>query len=72
MPAPEIFGFADELRKQTSGAASAQLLFDRWALLEDAVVAKGYSDSVRERKGLPTDKKVVKDAEKQRTLSRKK
>jgi ribosome assembly protein 1 len=72
VPAPEIFGFADELRKQTSGAASAQLLFDRWALLEDAAVAKAYSDSVRERKGLPTDKKVVKDAEKQRTLSRKK
>ncbi len=34
--------------------------------------ARQYVDSVRQRKGLATDKKIVVHAEKQRTLSRKK
>lgn len=33
-------------------------------------VAKGYMDSVRERKGMFVDKKLVEFAEKQRTLKR--
>lgn len=33
-------------------------------------VAKGYMDSVRERKGLFVDRKIVEFAEKQRTLKR--
>lgn len=34
--------------------------------------AKEYVDSVRTRKGMPVDKKIVAHAEKQRTLSKKK
>jgi ribosome assembly protein 1 len=33
-------------------------------------VAKGYMDSVRERKGMFVDRKIVQFAEKQRTLKR--
>lgn len=33
-------------------------------------IAKGYMDSVRERKGLFVDRKIVEFAEKQRTLKR--
>ena len=34
-------------------------------------VAKKYIDKIRERKGLPIDKKIVIDANKQRNLSKK-
>lgn len=34
--------------------------------------AKGFMDSIRERKGLPVDKKLVEHGEKQRTLSKNK
>jgi ribosome assembly protein 1 len=33
-------------------------------------IAKGYMDSVRERKGMFVDRKIVQFAEKQRTLKR--
>lgn len=35
-----------------------------------ANVAKGYMDSVRERKGMFVDRKIVEFSEKQRTLKR--
>ncbi|KAI0754909.1 translation elongation factor 2 [Daedaleopsis nitida] len=91
LPVVESFGFADDIRKRTSGAASPQLIFSGYEMLDqdpfwvptteeeledlgekaDRVnVAKAYVDSVRERKGLFIDKKIVEFAEKQRTLKR--
>lgn len=83
LPVAEIYGFADELRKKTSGAAtSPQLLFSHWEVLdadpfvapagegereEGVNIARVYVEAVRERKGLPVTKKLVVDAEKQRT-----
>ena len=98
LPVVESFGFADDLRKQTSGAAtSPQLVFSHWEVLEqdpffkpqtedereefgDTLhegqggrnIVRGYVDSVRARKGMPIERKIVAHAEKQRTLSRKK
>ena len=85
LPVATSFGFADELRKLTSGASSAQLVFSHWKELdidpyqklgEDGEeltdnVARDLMDMVRKRKGLKVDEKVVKVATKQRTLSRK-
>jgi ribosome assembly protein 1 len=85
LPVANSFGFADELRKLTSGASSAQLVFSHWKELdidpyqklgEDGEeltdnVARDLMDMVRKRKGLKVDEKVVKVATKQRTLSRK-
>nr|CDI52197.1 translation elongation factor 2-putative [Melanopsichium pennsylvanicum 4] len=89
LPVVESFGFADEIRKRTSGAASPQLIFKGFELfdldpfwvprteeeLEDLGekgdrenVAKKYMDSVRKRKGMFITKRIVENAEKQRTL----
>ncbi|KAI1002979.1 Ribosome assembly protein 1 [Podosphaera aphanis] len=92
LPVAESFGFSDEIRKRTSGAASPQLIFQGFQILdEDPLwtpfteddledlgeladkenIAKRYMDSVRKRKGLMvTGMKLVKDAEKQKTLKR--
>ncbi|KAG2060628.1 P-loop containing nucleoside triphosphate hydrolase protein [Suillus hirtellus] len=91
LPVVESFGFADEIRKRTSGAASPQLIFSGYELLDQDPfwiptteeeledlgekadrdnIAKGYMDSVRERKGMFVDRKIVQFAEKQRTLKR--
>lgn len=92
LPVAESFGFSDEIRKRTSGAASPQLIFQGFEMLdedpfwvpftEDELedlgeladkenVAKRYMDSVRVRKGLAVKgRKLVKDAEKQKTLKR--
>lgn len=91
LPVVESFGFADDIRKRTSGAASPQLIFSGYELLDQDPfwiptteeeledlgekadrdnVAKGYMDSVRERKGMFVDRKIVQFAEKQRTLKR--
>lgn len=91
LPVVESFGFADDIRKRTSGAASPQLIFSGYELLdqdpfwipttEDELedlgekadrdnIAKGYMDSVRARKGMFVDRKIVQFAEKQRTLKR--
>jgi len=53
MPAPESFGFADELFTKTSGAAHGQLVFSRWEMLdqdpdfipitEDEIEESGYN-----------------------------
>ncbi|KAG1743303.1 P-loop containing nucleoside triphosphate hydrolase protein [Suillus paluster] len=91
LPVVESFGFADDIRKRTSGAASPQLIFSGYELLDQDPfwiptteeeledlgekadrdnIAKGYMDSVRERKGMFVDRKIVEFAEKQRTLKR--
>ncbi|CAM6088803.1 unnamed protein product [Calypogeia fissa] len=93
LPVAESFGFADDLRRKTSGFASPQLVLSHWeAILEDpffvprteeeleefgdgsSVVqntARKLIDSVRRRKGLPVEEKIVKVATKQRTRARK-
>ncbi|CAA6667129.1 unnamed protein product [Spirodela intermedia] len=77
VPVAESFGFADELRRWTSGAASALLVLSHWeALPEDPFfrppnTARKLIDAVRRRKGLPVEEKVVRHATKQRTLARK-
>ncbi|KAF9978404.1 Cytoplasmic GTPase/eEF2-like protein (ribosomal biogenesis) [Actinomortierella ambigua] len=89
LPVVESFGFADDIRKRTSGAASPQLIFSHFELLdldpfwvpstqeelEDLGekadrenIAKKYMDTVRKRKGLFVEQKIVEHAEKQRTL----
>lgn len=92
LPVAESFGFSDEIRKRTSGAASPQLIFTGFEMLDQDPfwvpateeeledlgeladkenVAKRYMDSVRSRKGMVVaGKKLVKDAEKQKTLKR--
>ena len=101
LPVVESFGFSDEIRKKTSGAASPQLIFhgfdvvgsdghlllldqdpfwvpftdehleDLGELADRVNVAKRYMDRVRTRKGLfVTGRKLVENAEKQKTLKR--
>ncbi|CAD6506106.1 BgTH12-07036 [Blumeria graminis f. sp. triticale] len=92
LPVAESFGFSDEIRKRTSGAASPQLIFQGYEILNEdplwvpftdddledlgeladkEIVAKRYMDTVRKRKGLVVSgMKLVKDAEKQKTLKR--
>lgn len=92
LPVAESFGFSEEIRKRTSGAASPQLLFSGYEMLDtdpfwvpfteeeledlgDTAdrenVAKKYMDSVRKRKGMFVQgKKLVVDAEKQKTLKK--
>ncbi|KAI9779706.1 MAG: Cytoplasmic GTPase/eEF2-like protein (ribosomal biogenesis) [Geoglossum umbratile] len=92
LPVAESFGFSDEIRKRTSGAASPQLIFQGFEMLDEDPfwvpfteedledlgeladrenVAKRYMDSVRKRKGLfVSGKKLVENAEKQKTLKR--
>lgn len=93
VPVSESFGFADELRRWTSGAASALLVLSHWEeLCEDPFfvpkteeeieefgdgssvlpnTARKLIDTVRRRKGLPVEEKVVQHATKQRTRARK-
>lgn len=91
LPVVEAFGFSEDIRKKTSGAASPQLVFSgfesidedpfwvptteeeleklgEWAEREN--IARKYMNSIRKRKGLFVDEKVVQNAEKQRTLKR--
>ncbi|KAH7100377.1 P-loop containing nucleoside triphosphate hydrolase protein, partial [Auriculariales sp. MPI-PUGE-AT-0066] len=91
LPVVESFGFADDIRKKTSGAASPQLVFNGYEMLDEdpywvptteeeledlgekadrANVARAYMDTVRSRKGMFVEKKIVEFAEKQRTLKR--
>lgn len=93
VPVAESFGFADELRRWTSGAASALLVLSHWEMIQEDPffipkteeeieefgdgssvlpnLARKLMNSVRRRKGLPVEEKVVQHATKQRTLSRK-
>ncbi|KAM9913697.1 hypothetical protein OXX69_001339 [Metschnikowia pulcherrima] len=91
IPVVEAFGFSEEIRKRTSGAASPQLVFDGFDILdidpfwiphteeeleelgkfeERENVGRRYMNAIRRRKGLFVDEKVVKNAEKQRTLKK--
>jgi ribosome assembly protein 1 len=91
LPVLNSFGFADEIRKRTSGAASPQLIFAGFEVLEEdpfwvpmteeeledwgeggggVNVARGYVDAIRGRKGLFVEKKILRGAEKQKTLKR--
>ncbi|KAK0086672.1 hypothetical protein PV325_002742 [Microctonus aethiopoides] len=87
LPVPESFHLATELRTQTSGLASPQLVIEQdpfWVpSTEEEYLhfgeksdsgnrAKKYIDAVRRRKGLPVDSQLVTHAEKQRTLSKNK
>lgn len=93
MPVSESFGFADDLRRKTSGFASPQLVLSHWeSIPEDPFfvpkteeeieefgdgssvlqnTARKLIDSVRRRKGLPVEEKIVQFATKQRTRARK-
>ncbi|KAF9629564.1 Translation elongation factor EFG/EF2 [Lasiodiplodia theobromae] len=92
LPVAESFGFSEEMRKRTSGAAQPQLVFVGYEMLDEDPfwvpwteeeiedlgeladkenVAKRYMESVRRRKGLFIKEKIVRDAEKQRTLKSK-
>lgn len=91
LPVVEAFGFSEDIRKRTSGAASPQLVFSgfeaidedpfwvptteeeleklgEWAEREN--IARKYMNTIRKRKGLFVEEKVVQNAEKQRTLKR--
>ncbi|GAA5814411.1 hypothetical protein MFLAVUS_007907 [Mucor flavus] len=91
LPVIESFGFSDEIRKRTSGAASPQLVFNGFEMLDEDPfwvptteeeledlgekadkenLAKKYMDTVRKRKGMFVEKKLVEHAEKQRTLKK--
>jgi ribosome assembly protein 1 len=91
IPVIEAFGFSEDMRKKTSGAASPQLVFDGFDMLdidpfwvphteeeleelgefaERENVARRYMNTIRRRKGLFVDEKVVQNAEKQRTLKK--
>ncbi|KAL5005381.1 hypothetical protein ScPMuIL_018837 [Solemya velum] len=91
LPVVESFGFAEEIRKKTSGLASPQLVFSHWEVVdvdpfwvpttEEEYLhfgvkadshnrARQYMNSVRKRKGLKVDEKIVEHAEKQRTLTK--
>ncbi|XP_023504821.1 elongation factor-like GTPase 1 isoform X1 [Equus caballus] len=93
LPVAESFGFADEIRKRTSGLASPQLVFSHWEVIpsdpfwvptteeeylhfgekaDSENQARKYMNSVRKRKGLHVEEKIVEHAEKQRTLGRNK
>lgn len=91
IPVVEAFGFSEEIRKRTSGAASPQLVFSGFESIDEDPfwvptteeelkelgefadrenVARRYMNSIRKRKGLFVDEKVVQRAEKQRTLKK--
>lgn len=93
LPVAKSFGFADEIRKRTSGLASPQLVFSHWEVIpsdpfwvptteeeylhfgekaDSENQARKYMNSVRKRKGLYVEEKLVEHAEKQRTLSKNK
>lgn len=92
LPVAESFGFSEEMRKRTSGAAQPQLVFVGFEMLDEDPFwvpwteeemedlgeladrengAKRYMDGVRKRKGLFVGEKIVRDAEKQKTLKNK-
>ncbi|ODQ82805.1 hypothetical protein BABINDRAFT_159307 [Babjeviella inositovora NRRL Y-12698] len=91
IPVVEAFGFSEDIRKKSSGAASPQLVFSGFeAVDEDPFwvptteeeleelgdladkenVARKYVTAIRTSKGLFVEKKVVENAEKQRTLKK--
>lgn len=86
LPVEASFGLADELRSQSSGAANCNLLLSHWERLEMDPLHEEYGEegsleptnlarrvviSIRKRKGLVVQEKVVESATKQRTLAKK-
>ena len=95
LPAEASFGFADELRRRSAGAAAASLMLSHWERLavdpfflplteeereefgEEGQgvgapnLARRLVDSVRRRKGLAVEEKVVESATRQRTRAKK-
>jgi len=95
LPVVESFGLSVEMLTHTSGAASTQLVFSDWEILDQDPyfvstteeeledigenlgsiapnIARQLMDSVRNRKGLHVEEKIVKRASAQRTLKKKK
>lgn len=93
LPIIDSFGFAEDIRKKTSGLASPQLTFSHWEVVDvdpfwepvtdeeylhfgekadSENLARTYMNTVRKRKGLKVDEKIVEHAEKQRTLKKNK
>ncbi|GMF27199.1 unnamed protein product [[Candida] boidinii] len=91
IPVVEAFGFSEDIRKKTSGAASPQLVFVGYEMIdldpfwvpttqeeleelgefaERENVARRYMNQIRRKKGMFVDEKVIKNAEKQRTLKK--
>ncbi|KAL6191992.1 hypothetical protein ACLB2K_038380 [Fragaria x ananassa] len=86
VPVSESFGFAEDLRRWTAGAASAHLVLSHWEALVPKTdeereefgdgssvppnTARKLINAVRKQKGLPVEEKVVQHAAKQRTLAR--
>ncbi|KXS21129.1 P-loop containing nucleoside triphosphate hydrolase protein [Gonapodya prolifera JEL478] len=92
LPIVESFGFADDLRKRTSGAANPQLIFSGYEVLDQDPfwvptteeeledlgekadrenLARRYMDSVRSRKGMFVERKIVANPDKQKTHKQK-
>ncbi|KAK7208351.1 P-loop containing nucleoside triphosphate hydrolase protein [Myxozyma melibiosi] len=91
VPVAESFGLSEDIRKRSSGAASPQLIFAGFEMLDEDPfwvptteeeleelgeiadkenIAKKYVDAIRKRKGMFVEEKLVKNAEKQRTLKK--
>ncbi|GME87481.1 unnamed protein product [Ambrosiozyma monospora] len=91
IPVVEAFGFSDDIRKKTSGAALPQLVFSGFEIIDEDPfwvptteeelealgefaerenIARKYMNTIRKKKGLFVDEKVIKNAEKQRTLKK--
>lgn len=91
IPVVEAFGFSEDIRKKTSGAAQPQLVFVGFECIdmdpfwvpttEEELeelgefadrenIARRHMNSVRRRKGLFINEKLIENAEKQRTLKR--
>jgi ribosome assembly protein 1 len=51
LPLVESYGFADDLRKKTQGAASSSLLFDSWTILHVDPFFVPTTDTEREEFG---------------------
>ena len=91
IPVVEAFGFSEDIRKKTSGAAQPQLVFAGFETIDldpfwvpkteeeleemgefadKENIARKHMNSIRRKKGLFVDEKVIQNAEKQRTLKR--
>ena len=55
LPVAESFGFADEIRKRTSGLASPQLVFSHWEVRSQIRVPSLSSQAVLPHRGRPQE-----------------
>lgn len=91
IPVVEAFGFSEDIRKKTSGAAQPQLIFVGFECIDldpfwvptteeeleelgefadKENIARRHMNTVRRRKGLFVNEKLIENAEKQRTLKK--